>query len=131
LNTITHPKDFRRMSATAVCGVIASIFVALPAAADSLAPLKEKVKFGDLDVSRPQDAARLYSRIRAAAERVCSPFDAAGLAAKQHLDACINKAISEAVTTVDRPALSRVYGAKRGTSLPISSVSVRAAEVEL
>jgi len=131
LNAITPTKDFRRMSAAAACGVIASIFVALPAAADSFAPLEEKVKFGDLDLSRPQDAALLYSRIRAAAERVCSPFDAAGLAAKQHLDACINKAISEAVTTVDRPALSRVYGAMGGTSLPVSSVSIRAAKVEL
>jgi UrcA family protein len=124
MNTMTtNIQDFRRLSATALCGVIASSFAALPAASDSFAPLTVRVKFGDLDVSRPQDAAVLYSRIRGAAEKVCSPYEAGGFAAKRHLDACINKAISTAVTTVDAPALSRVYSAKMGTTLPTGLVS--------
>jgi UrcA family protein len=123
MNTITNIRDFRRLSATALCGVIASSFAALPAASDSFAPLTARVKFADLDVSRPQDAAVLYDRIRGAAEKVCSPYEAGGFAAKMHLDACINKAISKAVTTVDAPALSRVYSAKMGTTLPTGLVS--------
>jgi UrcA family protein len=123
MNTITNIRDFRRLSATALCGVIASTFAALPAASDSFAPLTARVKFADLDVSRPQDAAVLYDRIRGAAEKVCSPYEAGGFAAKMHLDACINKAISKAVTTVDAPALSRVYSAKMGTTLPTGLVS--------
>jgi UrcA family protein len=124
MNTTTHIKDFRRLSAIALCGVIASSFAALPAASDSFAPLTERVKFGDLDVSRPQGAAVLYGRIRSAAEKVCSPYEAAGFAAKLYLDACINKAVSKAVTTVDAPALSLVHSAKMGTSLPTGLVSL-------
>jgi UrcA family protein len=123
MKTMTNIQDFRRLSATALCGVIASSFAALPAASDSFAPLTVRVKFGDLDVSRPQDAAVLYGRIRGAAEKVCSPYEAGGFAAKMHLDACISKAISTAVTTVDAPALSRVYSAKMGTTLPTGLVS--------
>jgi UrcA family protein len=114
----TTTKDLRRSGAAVLCGVIASSLAALPAASDSFAPLTVRVKFGDLDISRPQDAAVLYGRIRAAAEKVCSPYETSGLAGKTHLDACINEAISKAVNTVDAPALSRVYSAKRRTSLP-------------
>jgi UrcA family protein len=65
----------------------------------------------------------LYWRIQAAAEKVCSPFEASGHAAKMYPDACINKAISKAVTKVDQPALSRVYSEKRETPrlLPLQS----------
>ena len=118
MNTMNNTKGIRRWIATALCGLIASSFAALAAASDSFAPPSVRVNFGDLDVSRPQGAAVLYSRIRAAAQKVCSPHEVGGLAAKMHLDACINKAISEAVTTVDAPALSGVYRAKVGTSLP-------------
>jgi UrcA family protein len=123
MNTMTNTQVFRRSSATALCGVIASSFAALPAASDSFAPLTVRVKFGDLDVSRPQDAAVLYDRIRGAAEKVCSPYEAGGFAAKMHLDACINEAISKAVTTVDVPALSRVHSARMGTTLPTGYIS--------
>jgi UrcA family protein len=118
MSTMSNTKDFRRSSATALCGVLASSFAALAAASDSFAPLTVRVNYGDLDVGRPQDAAVLYRRIRAAAENVCSPHEITGLAAKMHLNTCINKAVSRAVATVDAPALSRVYSAKMGTSLP-------------
>ena len=119
MSTVTKTKGFRRLRATALCGVIVSSFAALPAAADSIALNTVRVTFGDLDVSRPQGASVLYGRIRAAAEKVCSPVGASSLAARAYLDACIDKAISEAVTTVDQPALTDVYSAKKGTSLPI------------
>jgi UrcA family protein len=123
MNTVTNTEGSRPLRATALCGVIASTFAALPAAADSFAPDIVRVTFGDLDVSRPQGAAVLYDRIRAAAEQVCSPLGASRLAARTYLDACIDKAISEAVTTVDQPALSSLYSAKRGSSLPSHLIS--------
>src|SRR5882672_4272907 len=122
MNPVTHTKGFRRLSATALCGVIASSFAALPAAADSFSPLEVTVKFGDLDVSSPQGAAVLYNRIWAAAEQVCSPFESSRLGAKMRLDACIDKAISTAIATVGQPELSRVYGAKRRTSAPFAPI---------
>ena len=73
---------------------------------------------------RQTGAAVLYGRIRAAAEKVCSPYDSSRLAAKAHLDACINEAISKAVARVDAPALSCIYSAKMKTFLPSHLVSL-------
>jgi len=128
MNTMTNTKGFRRLSAAALCGVIASSFAAVPAVSDSFAPLTVRVKFGDLDLSRPRDAAVLYGRIRTAAEKVCSPYEASGLAAKMHLNSCIREAVSKAVTTVDAPALSLIHKAKMGTSLPTRLASRKAVE---
>jgi UrcA family protein len=83
------------------------------------------VKFGDLDKSHPQGAAVLYGRILAAAQNVCSPFDRSGLTAKMQLDACIKKAVADAVITVDEPALSAVYNAKMGDILPARVASLQ------
>jgi UrcA family protein len=129
MNTTANAKGFRRLSATALCGVVASS--ALTAAVAGFAPLKARVEYGDLDVSRPQGAAVLFGRIQSAAEKVCSPFEASGFAAKTHSDACINKAISKAVTTVDAPALSRVYSEKRGRPCQPAWSLYRAAEDQL
>jgi UrcA family protein len=73
------------------------------------------VKFADLDVSQPRDAAILYSRIRTAAEELCSPLQSSGLgmatrAEKAHI--CVRESIARAVASVDKPALSAVYAAR-------------------
>jgi UrcA family protein len=128
MNTVTNTIGFRQLSAAALCGVIASSFAAVPAVSDSFAPLTVRVKFGDLDLSRPRDAAVLYGRIRRAAEKVCSPYEASGLAAKMHVNACIRDAISKAVTTIDTPALSLIHKVKMGSSVPARLVSRKAAE---
>jgi UrcA family protein len=70
------------------------------------------VDYGDLAVSTPGGAAALYHRIRAAAVTVCRRLDEHALAPKLLNDACVQKAIADAVTKVDRPALSAVYNAK-------------------
>jgi UrcA family protein len=116
---------FHSLIATPLFCVLSSGLAALPAAADSFEPLKVTVKFGDLDISRPQGAAVLYLRIRAAAQNVCSPFDGSGLSAKMHLDACVKKAVADAVTTVDNPALFAVYSAKTGKTLPARVASLQ------
>ena len=116
---------FHSLIATSLFCVLSSGLAALPAAADSFEPLKVTVKFGDLDISRPQGAAVLYLRIRAAAQNVCSSFDGSGLSAKMHLDACVKKAVADAVTTVDNPALFAVYSAKTGKTLPARVASLQ------
>jgi UrcA family protein len=105
--------------AASLFGVLTSSLAALPAPADEAEPLKVTVKFDDLDLSNPKAAAVLYGRIRAAAMNVCSPFDGTGLSAKVHLDTCVKKAIAEAVTTVNKPALFAVYNVKAGKASPI------------
>jgi UrcA family protein len=126
MNPAIHPRGFRRLSATVLCCVIASSFAALPAAeAESFDALQVKVAFGDLDVSRPEGAAVLYRRIKAAAETVCSPYWATGFAARAVVYDCVRSAIAEAVTAVDQPALSQVYSAKTHTPLTLRSASLR------
>jgi UrcA family protein len=116
MNTITTTHFVRRLMVTVLVGAIFSSFAALLAAADGLDPLRVTVKFGDLDVSRPQGAAVLYDRIREAAEKVCPPFEVDSRKARIRRDQCINKAISEAVTKVGQPELSAVYSAKQRKS---------------
>jgi UrcA family protein len=116
---------FHSLIATSLFCVLSSGLAALPAAADSSEPLQVTVKFGDLDVSHPQGAAGLYLRIRAAARTVCSPYDGRGFSAKMLLDACVNKAIADAVTQVDKPALFAIYSAKRGKAMPARVASLQ------
>jgi UrcA family protein len=116
---------FYSLIATFLFSVLSSSLAALPAAADSFEPLKVTVKFEDLDISHPQGAAVLYLRIHAAAQNVCSPFDGSGLSAKMHLDACVKKAVADAVTRVDKPALFAVYSAKMGKTMPARVASLQ------
>jgi UrcA family protein len=125
MNTVTIASCFQSLISIALASIFSFGLPALPVAADSFAPLKVTVKFGDLDISRPQGAVALYGRIRSAAEKVCSPFEGSGLSAKAHLDACIHKAIADAVIAVNEPALLAVYGAKLGKTQPARVTSLQ------
>jgi UrcA family protein len=80
------------------------------------APLQVTVHFADLDVTRPEGAAVLYRRIRSAAREVCFPIQSLGYYSMQQAEACMDKAITDAVNTVDRPALFAVFSTKRAPS---------------
>jgi len=70
------------------------------------------VHFADLDLSRSEGVAVLYQRAQEAAETVCAPLNAAELARHMRFKACVNTAISAAVTKADIPALTAYYEAK-------------------
>ena len=125
MNTMTTARRFQSLMSIALVCIFSFGLPALPVAADSFAPLKVTVKFGDLEISRPQGAAALYGRIRSAAEKVCSPFEGPGLWAKAHLDACIHKAVADAVIAVNEPALLAVYSAKLGKTQPARVTSLQ------
>jgi UrcA family protein len=75
---------------------------------------KVTVKFGDLNLSDSDGAATLYARIRRAAREVCGQSsDLWGSS-----DNCIRKAIADAVTKVNRPALFVVYNEHYKPALP-------------
>jgi UrcA family protein len=121
-----HAKGLHRMRAAMLSGVIASSFAALSTAeAEMLDAPQVKVTFGDLDVSHPQGATVLYSRILVAARNVCYPYWATSFATQANAENCIRSAIAAAVTTVNQPALSQVYSAKTRTPLPLHEVSLR------
>jgi UrcA family protein len=86
------------------------------------------VKFGDLNLSNPQGAAKLYSRITSAANEVCKRFeiDSSNLQARARLNGCVLKAIADAVATVAQPELLAIYRAKNRQPLPILVAAAQA-----
>jgi len=65
------------------------------------------VQFGDLDLNKAQGVDALFKRIKAAAKKVCLPFNGRTLIEKQQYSSCIDVALSTAVARVDRPVLSQ------------------------
>jgi UrcA family protein len=74
----------------------------LPAAATISYP----VGYSDLDVSTMKGARTLYLRIRFAAETLCESTATWG---KKEGQACVNKAVDDAVVRLNRPLLSQYH----------------------
>jgi UrcA family protein len=125
MNTMTTTRSLHTVIAAMLVGVSTLSLGSLAAAADTFAPLQVTVKFGDLDVSHPQGAAVLYGRIHAAAKDVCSPLDRGSVLDKMEFASCVQKALADAVTAVNAPALSAVYNAKMNKALPLRVASVQ------
>jgi UrcA family protein len=62
------------------------------------------VRYSDLDVSKMQGAKTLYLRIRYAAETLC---ESAATWGKKEGEACVNKAVNDAVARANVPLLSQ------------------------
>lgn len=81
------------------------------------------VQFADLDLDREAGIAKLYTRIRGAARRVCDQQASEQLVAKQSYPICVTHAVSTAVARIDRPMLSDYVAqldAKRAKTAPTS-----------
>jgi UrcA family protein len=118
VNARTTANGFHGLIATTFFGILSTSFAALPAAADSLGPPTVTVKYADLNLSNPRDAAVLYGRIDTAAEDICSPYDHTGsLSSKMRVKTCVNKVVEDAVIKTKEPALIAVYSAKTGKTL--------------
>jgi UrcA family protein len=63
-----------------------------------------RVGYGDLDVSNLKGAKTLYLRIRNAAETLC---ESAATWGRKEGDACVQKAVDDAVARVDVPLLTK------------------------
>lgn len=85
------------------------------------------VSFADLDLSKPEGAATLLDRMRNAAKGVCSSLDGASIREQQRHAACIEFALSNAVTRVDQPTLTEYFAMHTSTQsqLPIKVASGR------
>ena len=118
MNTSTST-PLRTLVAGAILSALAFSFATVSRADDGTAPPQVVVKFADLDVSTSQGAAALYRRIHGAAVDVCSRMYVRDLAYKLHKDACLQTVIGDAVTKVNRPALSAVFASKFGVSAPM------------
>jgi UrcA family protein len=67
------------------------------------------VRFAALDLSKIDGAIVLYARIRQAAATVCRPLESRELGFAQKHRACMDKAVSDAVASVNRPLLSQYH----------------------
>src|SRR5690242_14691938 len=75
MNTNTASTPLRGLIAAAVLGTLAAGFAGVSAAADNSEVRSETVHYADLNLSSPQGAATLYSRIKWAAQDVCGWSD--------------------------------------------------------
>ena len=72
------------------------------------------VKYGDLSLSSKAGIASLHSRIRSAAENVCSPLDSRVLGLREQYERCVSDAVTQSVAAVGNANLSLYhrYGAR-------------------
>jgi UrcA family protein len=111
-----------RILAVTIFAALTGSVATISFAADSSDALQVKVKYGDLNVSSTTGATSLYNRIRGAADTVCHPLrpsTSADLGASKAFDACVRKAMNNAINAVNEPALFTVANAKSGTTKPV------------
>jgi UrcA family protein len=86
--------------------------------ADSIdQPPSRPVQFSAFDTSSAQGTARLFLRLKSAAETVCSKLDARGsLEQKTLLWNCVHAAVGRAVMQINQPVLTS-YAASRGVAV--------------
>lgn len=123
MTTMTLAGRSRIFIANALFGTAVAALAVLPAAAASLDPPQATIQYGDLNLDNPRGAEMLYARIRRAAESVCGQFERDRLNLHEKREACIDQAISGAVTKVNAPVLSAVHGAKTSKTVATRLVS--------
>jgi UrcA family protein len=77
------------------------------------------VGYSDLDLSTAKGAKTLYLRIRYAAETLC---ESAATYGKKEGDACVNKAVNDAVAHVNAPQLT-LYTESKGNKVGLVQVA--------
>jgi UrcA family protein len=100
-------------------GVAAALLVSGFAQATDVRRLE--VSYGDLDLAKPEHATALYWRIQHAAHNVCeintTPASRALLLERK----CVERAVDEAIQSVDNPNLTAIYQAKTGKRAMVAS----------
>jgi UrcA family protein len=111
----------------AIFGALALTY-GLPSMAGESADVRQiVVRYGDLNLTNPRGAATLYGRISAAAREVCDASEVVSRdpGARASVDACVRKAIGEAVAEVGRPELLAIYNARNSVPLGMPVASAR------
>lgn len=93
--------------ATALATTVATPTPALAGSAPSVT-----VRYGDLDLSRPEGARALYTRLQAAAQRVCDAGNP-GLAARRAARLCSVETLDAAVTAARSAHLDALHATRR------------------
>jgi UrcA family protein len=117
------------MSARSVLGAAAvacTLIAGNAAANDDPITVAIHVSGQGLDLRQPAGAEQLYRRLRHAARVACTHGNQVGLAPPANPEGCYEKALADAVRSVNAPLLSQAYlathtpreAAARGISVP-------------
>ena len=71
------------------------------------------VHYEDLDLSRPEDARRLYGRIKQAARTVCDNHPLSDFKRLTEYERCLGQAVTEAVETVHSEQVTAIHRAQK------------------
>jgi UrcA family protein len=102
---------------TSMPSLIAASVIALACAAsgsraqasDTNQPLTKTVAYGDLNLDAAGGAKALYTRLRYAAEDVCSPFEAKELSRQRIWQRCVDSALARAVEQINKPMVTALH----------------------
>ncbi len=67
------------------------------------------VKYGDLNLATQSGVKSLHSRIRNAAEQVCSPLNSRILGLREQYEICVSDAMKQSIADVGNPNLSQFH----------------------
>jgi UrcA family protein len=88
------------------------------------APPSVKVRISDLNLTSPEGAATLYTRIRNAARTVCGTVDTRLLEEKVDWDGCVNESIANAVAKVGSANLTAYHLARKHRSHALATAQI-------
>jgi len=89
---------------------VASIFFSDPLAAkDREVTIALHVSTVGIDLSRPADARKIYTRLDRAAWAACNTGDRVGLAPSDNAASCYQDALASAIKSAKAPLLTRIY----------------------
>jgi len=126
-NAALKAKFFLCITALAACAALA----APVQAGDNEVAVKISVRTAGLDLKQPADARELYRRLYFAARTACGNGNRVDLQPPASFVACYEKALGDAVRSVNRPQLNIVYLAMhtnrnaeiRGIEVPVRVVA--------
>jgi UrcA family protein len=96
----------------AVLAIAAATLIADVAAAKEPGVAHTVVNYSDLDLTRSEDAARLYARLKNASQQVCYSHDRLTLRAQRLQQDCIDGALSRAVAKVNDAKVTSLHAAE-------------------
>jgi UrcA family protein len=114
MKTITRNSKNFLAAVAAVC--LASVTIVAHADEAANGVPARTVHYSDLDINTRAGATVLYARIRNAAQQVCGDVDSRQLAVSAAVKACVNRAISTSVRSVNSPKLTSVYNSHFGAT---------------
>ena len=117
MKTITRNSKHVLAAVAAVC--LASVTIVAHADEAANGVPTRTVRYSDLDINTRAGATVLYARIRYAAQEVCGDADSRLWAVSAAVKACVNRAISTSVRSVNSPKLTSVYNSHVGAAQTI------------